>query len=481
MPSTFFGLEIGTRALQSSQVALDVIGNNTSNINTPGYSRQVVALDETDPYTQPDSNPTRPGQLGTGVTVASINRVRDEFIDKRVWDANAQQAGVASLKDTLGQVEAAYNEPSDTGIGQQITKLFNSFSDLSANPESAAIRATVRNQAESLVSAFHSVNKTLSGITPELASKINGAVDTVNNIAGQIAALNKEIGLSVAAGQQPNDLLDKRGQLVDQLSGYVDVQVIDQKNTDTGQPNGKININVGGYALVQDNTANTLPKTIMNDHNTLGLTTPTGDAIPLRGGQLYGLVKATALIQGYQSDLDTLAYNVVSATNQLHQSGYGLDGTTNNPFFAPLTVADGAAASISVDPGVETNLNKIAASTPPTPPAQFAPGNGDNARAIAALASNPVIGNASLDSYYNAKVAGIGADSQTYQQQTDNQDKIVAQLKTQQSSVSGVNLDEELARMLQYQRAYQAAAKMINTADAFLDKIINGLGAAATG
>ena len=85
MPSTFFGLEMGTRALQSSQIALDVVGNNTSNINTPGYSRQVVAFDETDPYTPPDANPTRPGELGTGVTVASVNRVRDQFIDKRVW------------------------------------------------------------------------------------------------------------------------------------------------------------------------------------------------------------------------------------------------------------------------------------------------------------------------------------------------------------------------------------------------------------
>jgi flagellar hook-associated protein 1 FlgK len=478
MPSTFFALETGSRALQASQVALEVIGNNTANINTPGYSRQVVALNETDPYTQPDSNPTKPGQLGTGVTVASINRVRDQFIDKRIWDATSQQASIASLKDTLGQVETAYGEPSTTGIGQQMTDLFNSFSDLSADPSNSAIRSTVQNKAESLVSTFHSVNSALSAITPELTSKINSTVDSVNTIAGQIAALNKEIGQSVAAGQQPNDLLDKRGQLVDQLSGYVDVQVIDQKNTDTGKPTGQININVGGFSLVQDDTTNTLPKTTMNSNNVVGLTTATGNAIPLRGGQLYGLVKATTLVVGYQSDLDNLAYNVVNATNQLHKTGYSLDGTTNNAFFAPLTTATGAASAIIVDPGIEANLNKIAAATPPTPPATFAPGNGDNAQALAALASTPVIGNFSLDSYYNAKVAGIGAASQTYQQQSDTQDKIVAQLQTQQSSVSGVNLDEELTRMLQYQRAYQAAAKMVSTADLFLQTIITSLGAA---
>lgn len=476
MPSTFFGLEIGTRALASSQIALDVVSNNTANINTPGYSRQVVNFQETDPYTPPDSSPTRPGELGTGVSVASVNRVRDQFVDKRVWAANSQSSAVNTLRDTLGQVENAYNEPGDTGVGQQLTNLYNSFSDLSANPQSAAIRSTVLNKAETLVNSFHAVSTTLSQITPQLTAQINSAVDTVNQIAGQIAALNKSITLSVAAGDAPNDLLDKRGQLLDQLSGLVDVQVTDQKDAQTGKLNGKISVNVGGYALVQDDTANTLPKTVTTANNTLGLVTDSGDAIPLRGGQLYGLVKATTLVKGYQADLDTLAYNVVTATNQRHQLGYGLDGSTNNAFFGALTTSQGAAAAISIDSGVAGDLNKIAAAAAPTPPNAFAPGSGDNARSLASLASDQVIGSFSLDSYYNAKVAAVGADSQTFQQEADNQAKVLSQVQNQQSSVSGVNLDEELTKLLQYQRAYQAAARVINTADAFLDTIINQIG-----
>ena len=161
-------------------------------------------LDETDPYTPPDSSPTRPGELGTGVTVASITRIRDQFIDKRVWDANAQQGAIGTLKDTLARVESAYNEPGDIGAGQQMTDLFNSFSDLSATPESAAVRSTVLNKAQTLTDTFHSVSKALTDITPELTSKIGLAVDSVNQIAGQIAALNKEIGLSTATGDTPN-------------------------------------------------------------------------------------------------------------------------------------------------------------------------------------------------------------------------------------------------------------------------------------
>jgi flagellar hook-associated protein 1 FlgK len=191
---------------------------------------------------------------------------------------------------------------------------------------------------------------------------------------------------------------------------------------------------------------------------------------------LYGLVKATTLLKGYQADLDTLAYNVVTATNLRHQSGYALDGTTNNAFFGTLTTSAGAAAAITLDSGVETDLNKIAAASAPTPPNPFAPGNGDNARSLASLVSAQVIGNFSLNGYYNSKVASIGADSQTFQQEADNQAKVLNQLQNQQSSVSGVNLDEELTKMLQYQRTYQAAARVINMADAFLDTIINQLG-----
>ena len=183
------------------------------------------------------------------------------------------------------------------------------------------------------------------------------------------------------------------------------------------------------------------------------------------------------MYKSYRSDLDTLAYNVVNATNQRHQAGSGLDGSTNNAFFGALSSATGAAAAISIDSGVASNPDKIAAAAAPVPPATFAPGNGDNARSLAGLTSAQVIGSFSLDSFYNAKVAIVGADSQTFQQQSDNQDKVVAQLKNQQSSVSGVNLDEELTHMLQYQRAYQAAARVLNMADSFLNQIINGLGA----
>lgn len=481
MPSTFFGIEIGSRALASSQLALDVIGQNTSNINTPGYSRQVVNLDATDPYTLPDQQPPKPGELGTGVTVTSVTRVRDAYLDNRVQAAQSDQGAVDKLKDITGRVEQAYNEPGKTGIGQLTTDLLSSFSDLSANPESEAIRSTVRNRAQSLVAAFHSLNTELNQINPELIAKINARVKDVNDIADQIAKLNQQIGLSLANGDHPNDLQDKRGALISQLSTIIDIQVTNTSNSKTGQPSGEIQVNVGGFALVQNESANKLPSTLVTGNGLYGLVTATNDTIPLQGGEIYGLIKATTLVNGYQADLNALASNLVTAVNAIHKSGYGLNGLTNNQFFAdPALGASVDAGSIVVSTAVQNSLDAIAAAaTVPSSPGNYAAGNGDNARALAALTYQPLsaLGNFSLNDYYNSKVALVGADSQSYIAQSDNQSKVVNLLKNQQSSVSGVNLDEELTKMMSYQRTYQAAARIINTMDEVLNTIINGLGA----
>ncbi|HLH81606.1 MAG TPA: flagellar hook-associated protein FlgK [Chthonomonas sp.] len=484
MPSSFFGLEIGYSALASSQIALDVVSNNVSNINTPGYARETVAFDETVPFTLPGLDSFSPGQLGTGTTITAINEVRDQFLDRQILAANSDQSAYNTLQQVLGQAQTAFSEPSSSGIGQQLTNFFNAFSNLAANPEDPGIRATVVNQAITLTNAFHNVSNSLSQLLPNLSSRIQLDVQQLNNITTQIATLNHQIGVSIAAGQHPNDLIDKRSALLSQLSGLVNLQIVDEINPQTGQPNGEIDVHVGGFTLVQGDTAEPLSytSTSVGSANTLGLMDAQGNAIPLLGGEVYGLLKASAMVKGYQSQLDTLAYNLINAVNNIHQTGMGLDGSTGTLFFSspPPPPGTGAAASISVNSAIIADPQKIAAASVPTPPNPLAPGNGDVASQIANLANTAVIGGATLNDYYNALISTIGSDTQTAQSQANNQQQIVSQLQSQQQSVSGVNLDEELTNMLQYQRTYQAAARVINMADTFLNTIINGLGAGST-
>ncbi|HLJ55959.1 MAG TPA: flagellar hook-associated protein FlgK [Chthonomonadaceae bacterium] len=474
MGSTFGGLEIGSRALTASQLALDVIGQNTANVGTAGYSRQVVNLEETDPYGGPGVDTLKPAQLGTGVSVASVTRVRDNYLDKQTFSATSDQSAANSLQQTIGRVESAYGEPSTTGISSQLTAFFNSFSDLSATPDSAAIRSTVLNQGQALVSAFHTVSGALAQIAPDIQSQVKADIGKINDLAGQIAGLNKQIGASLAEGEQPNDLEDKRTGLIGQLSGLVGVQVLDGKNSQTNQPSGQVEINVGGYLLVQDGVASALPATVATQGGQPAVQTASGLTIPLQGGEVSGLLQASRLLSGYQSDLDTLANTVVTTVNGVHSAGAGLDGVTGRAFFSGT-----GAAGIAISSDVASNPNAIAAASAPPAGGIVAPGNGDVARALAALGTQLAIGQSTLNQYYAAKVAGVGADAQRFQTEADTQGKIVAQLQNQQSSVSGVNLDEELTKLLQFQRTYQAAARIINAQDSVLDLIINGIGGTA--
>jgi flagellar hook-associated protein 1 len=471
MPSTFYGMEIGRRALNASQMALNVVSHNTANVNTPGYSRQVVAFSASDPYTVPNVNNGKPGQLGTGVNIDSVNRIRDVYLDGRVNASSSIQGALGQLTDILGRVEQMYFEPGVTGIGQLMTDFFHGFSDLAATPESAATRATVRNRAQALVSTFNQMNTTLRQVGPEVEAKVADKARDVTDIAAEIASLNKQIRVSVAMGEKPNDLMDQRGTLINKLSGIVDVQTVPVTDSKTGIQNGEVNVLVNGFALVQNDTSSILPAT-MTTQGGVGLLTANGDMIPLRGGEIYGLIQAGTHVEGYLDALNTLASNVITAVNTPHLTGYGLDGQTGRAFFSGTGAGD-----IALDITIQEDLKAIAASTPPLPGETFAPGNGDNARALSRLAHKPVIGSLSLNEFYNGSVAQVGADQRGYELEADNQRIVAESLKSQQSAVSGVSLDEELTNMLQFQRTYQAAARVITIMDETLDRVINGMGA----
>jgi flagellar hook-associated protein 1 FlgK len=474
MPSTFFGIEIGSRALASDQIALDTVSQNISNVSTPGYSRQVVQLQETAPYILPASTANNPGELGTGVTVASINRVVNEFLNQQVWSATGSQSALSSLNTVLQSVQQAYNEPSTSGVGSLMTAFFNSFSNLSTDPSNTALRSTVVESAQSLVTEIQSVNTALSQINPQTQTQISADVQTINRLGSQIAGLSNQIVQAVAEGSQPNDLLDQRDQLLTQLSGLVNIQVTNTTNPQTGALSGAMQVSVGGYTLVQGDTFNALPSTVTTSGNTLGLVTSNNQTIPINSGELYGLIQSTTLVNGYQANLNTLVSNLITAVNTQHEAGYNLNGQTGQPFFTGTN-----AANIAVSPTIVNDPNAIAAAAASGLSGTYAAGNGDNASAIAALTTTPVINGSSLDDYYNAGISQIGADAQSYSNQSTTQGNILNQLQNQQSSVSGVSLDEELTNMLQYQRSYQAAARVINVMDNVLDTIINGLGGTA--
>jgi len=470
MAGTFAGIELAGRAMRTNQRVIDVIGHNVANVNTPGYTRQAYEVVATDPYTLPSpAHPIGPLQVGTGVTLTSIYRVRDQFIDQQLRAAVGEQGQLNQMRDMLDRVQNVYGEPGESGLSSRLTAFFNAFKGLSLNAESGPVRAIVVEKARALAGQFNRVVSGLNEVKEEINGRLRSAVEQAHHLGKQIAALNGDIRKSLAMGDRPNDLEDRRDELVRQLADLVGGRPVVEVDS-TGKLTGNVNIFVGAAALVLGDNVYSLPTDFTMISGVPHLTDGQ-DQTPVTEGAVAGLIRAADLVGGYVEDLNTIASTLIDRVNRQHQFGYGLDGNTGRPFFAGTD-----ASNIAVDAAIEANLDFIAAATPPQPGEPVAPGNGDNARAIADIASARLLGNFTLGEWYGSRVAQIGADAQTFREKAINQEATVQQLQNLRGAVSGVSLDEELAHMLQYQRSYQASARLLSTIDGLIGYMIETIG-----
>jgi flagellar hook-associated protein 1 FlgK len=459
MPGTFFGLETALRGLRAAQTGVDVTSHNVSNANTPGFSRQSAALATTPPYTIPAmNNSTQAGQMGTGVIVARIERARDVFLDIRFRAESGLWKQAQVSEQALHELEVVLNDPSSTGMHSLFGTYFNAWQDLANDPSDAGARALVIRSAEGLAAAFNRASRQFTTQQTHLNDQVYARVQEMNSDASQIAALNRQISQVEAIGQQANDLRDRRDLLVDHLAGMAQV-------TTTENPDGSINVLLGSRALVQGSTVDSLTTTATGPGGMWEVRFASDNALAtLTSGELRGLIDVRdTSIPGYVTRLNQVASDLITATNALHTTGYGRDNVNGRPFFAGTD-----AATIAVDPVIAADPSKLGAAD-----AANAPGNNAVALAIAQLRHTM---NPTPEAAYGALVTELGIDAQSSRALADNQGALVTMLQRQRESVSGVSLDEEAVNMVRYQRAYEAAARVITTVDQMLDKLINGTG-----
>ena len=224
MGSTFSGIELGKRSIMANTDAITTAGHNISNASTEGYSRQRVQMREFDPLYRPDLTRTeRAGMIGQGISVESINRIRDELLDQRI----VGQANLEGYWDTRSKyymmLEQIYNEPDDVSIRSNMDKFWEAWQELSIHPENQAARQSVVTRGETLTDSIKQRWESLSGVGNLVDGDIKATVRQVNTYAKQIADINGEIVRSKAMGDNPNDLMDRRDLLVDKLSKLVNV------------------------------------------------------------------------------------------------------------------------------------------------------------------------------------------------------------------------------------------------------------------
>ncbi len=462
MAGLFSGLETGKKALATHQLWLNTIGHNIANVNTPGYTRQRVSITTTLP------EPHQAGPVGSGVQATDIRSVRDLFLNQQYRQENKNLGQWQAMEKTMTQIEAMFNEPNDGTLSELLNEFWNAWDDLTqfGQTESASARIALLEKTNLVTGEFHRLYKGLQDLQTSINKDVDLMVENVNSLSNEIALLNKKISREEVDGDKANDLRDRRDLLIDQLSELVDVNTLELKN-------GAVMVQIGSMILADDQRSiriTTQPTTV-GGVRVSELRWENSENVVLSGnGQLKGLIDTRDdVITGYMDSLNEMAGTLVSQVNAIHEAGYGLDGTTGYSYFDSRY---DTAEKISLAFDIEQDINLIAASQ------SGEVGDNVNALAIADLREALMFNNgkATMGEYYNSIISKVGVETSKAMQFREDYALLVEQIENSRQSVQGVSLDEEMAQMIKYQHAFDAAARVITTMDEALDMVINNMG-----
>ena len=449
----FASLNIGATALLATQRAVDVVSHNIANSAVDGYTRQTVNITAATP-TPGIPGETGTGMMGTGVVVTDIGRMRDLLTDI----SYRQQAGTAGSSAATSKVmdnTQGILGPLDAGTPQALSDFYAAWDQLSNTPTDAAARQGVINAGTTLAQSLNDASTQLTQIAGDTGAKMSADVDTINGLTAQIAQLNKQILSATAAKSAPNDLMDTRDRAIDRLASLTGA-TFQTDNT------GQVNVFLGTQSLVRNGDSFAL--TLNQSAGQYSVTLPTG-ATATPGGELGGFMTAVnTTLPSIRSDLDTVASQLISTVNAVHQAGYDLQGNKGGVFF---TGTD--ASTIAVSSSLTTDT--VAAAVRPN-----TPNDGDNALALAQLRNTSVSTTGSVGDNLRALAGRLGSLASAADQTNTAAQTALTGYQTARSSADGVSVDEETVDLLKYQRSYEAAAKVISTANSMMDTLINGMG-----
>ncbi|MDQ1539117.1 MAG: flagellar hook-associated protein 1 [Actinomycetota bacterium] len=447
-------LNVGSQALSAAQRALDVTGQNVSNVNTEGYSRQRVQQTSRGASTNPAMWSRSDTSLG-GVDVIGIERIRDGFLEARAHQEHATNAGLGALSATYTDLESTFGEPSPTGLQAQMASFWNSWQDVANSPGDAGPSGMMLEGAKTVASTLNRFATQLSQQWVAGRNEIDSTVAGVNSMTAEVARLNNAIRSATLNGSAPNELSDQRDVLVLRIAEATGAVA-------TAGDDGVVNLALAGRALVSGIRSERLeaqgPTSYPSAAGTVSLTwAATGQPATVDDGTLAGQVTSlNVTIPGAMADIDAVATNLATTVNAQQAAGFTRAGNAGAAIFSGTT-----AATMTV---VLTDPADIAPSSEMPP--VF---NGTNAIAMSAHASDL----ASPDAQYRDMMVRLGVQAESTQRRTETQQAVVNRIDAARDSVSGVSLDEEMTNLVAYQHAYSAAAKFISVIDSTMDSLIN--------
>lgn len=463
MPASLNGiLAIARSGLLTQQLALQVTGHNLANATTEGYSRQRAELVPGTPVRLPE------GLLGTGVRVADITRARDTLLDGVYRRETSLFHAFDAQHSALSSVEGAFVEGGDLSLGASLDAFWSAWSDLANDPSSVTGRSVVVARAGQLVEQFHSIDATLDVISGQVTASLETSVDRVNAILEEVAALNGAVAGAMSGGRSAPDLADQRDRLLDELAQLLPVE-------STPRENGAVGVVVEGVSVVEGTHAQTLDLSFAS--GAWSLSTENGTPVAVVGGSIGGaLITVNDDFSAIRAELDTLARGIVERVNAIHVTGTNPLGATGVNFFDDFGDSSTVTAqNFALDAAILADPQAVAAGTPDGG-GNYQSGANDVALLLAGLRdddSGSVLAGRSINTAYRDLVADVGLRTAASKHTLDGHAVLRASAGERRESVSGVASDEELVKVVQFQAAYGAAARLVTTVDEMYQTLLS--------
>jgi flagellar hook-associated protein 1 FlgK len=395
--------------------------------------------------------------IGSGVQLEDVQRIRNQIIDKQVWDYKQSYASANKQASTLAYIESLFSEPGEHGISTLMNNFFNAWDDLSVDPTSSPLRTNLVYTAQNLSVKVQNVYDGLSEIKSDLKKDSQSLVDDLNTYISELRYVNKQIYEARVVNNSANDLFDKRDELLGKMSNIANLNVfIDEW--------GVANVSIGGIFAV-DRLSEVKFKITEGNEGKIYVETEDGNSrMALRSGELFANSRVVnELIPEYQNSIDEIFNSLVYNVNKVHNSGF----TITDPPVDSIDFFEGYSDGIlKINTDIINDPNKIAISADGTS------GNNEIALQISKLQDEQLLNGISFADNYSNLISSIATEKQYQDESAETFELVLNNLEQQVSSISGVSVDEEMVDILKYQRSYDASAKLISIADEMIKTIL---------
>ena len=459
-------MEMARNSMRVARSGAEVSGNNLANASNPIYARQRIKVNSS------STIPTENGPQGSGSEVARMEQVRDHVLDKSIISEKSVTQYFTAKQAFLRRAEANLGQTVDSqsidaggaygtyGIAEGMTEFFNSLQALSVSPTAIAERQTVIFNAQKIADKFNTVDRRLDDLRTAINHEVEDHIKAVNSKIREVAYIAVNVGNIEIVEGSANEVRDVLQNGLEQLAEYANI------STSTSE-DGEINVFVDGIQMVTENVMTNSIK-LHTDGNGMHFMADatTGNVIDTKSGYVKGMIDARdSGIKSLQDKLNTLASQLITEVNTIHASGYDLDGNTGQNIFGGSSAADMTVnATILADSRKLQGSNSAAEAS-----------NNEVFRALAALSTKTItnLNGMTFNEHYGNTVSRFGQDLALATSQLNDQKTVQKMLEKQRESVMGVSVDEEVANLIIYQRAFQASAKLMTTMDRLLEDVLN--------